>query len=281
MLKVGASALRGDGTNPDATSSAISGGIGWERVGGMAAVVQRLREAAEYPLTRAEEYKRFGLAPPRGILLYGPPGCSKTTLVRALAGAVSASFFALSGAEVFSPWVGDAESCVRKVFARARAASPSILFLDEVDAMVGSRGIGGAGGQGTSVGVLATLLTEMDGVAAAGGVLVVAATNRKEVLDPALLRPGRLEVHIHVPLPDAKGREEILAVHTAKAELADDVDLAALASDASTGGWSGAALEGLAREAAMEALREDIHGARQVCGRHFEAALRAIKISTN
>ncbi len=240
-------------------------------------MIQRMREAAEYPLTRGAAYKRFGLAPPRGILLYGPPGCSKTTLVRALAGAVSASFFSLSGAEVFSPWVGDAESCLRKVFARAREASPSILFLDEIDAMVGSRGIGGSGGRGSSVGVLATLLTEMDGLAALGDVIVVGATNRKEALDPALLRPGRLEVHIHVPLPDSKGRQEILSIHTSKTPLADDVDLSEFAAEDRTGGWSGAALEGLAREAAMEALRENVENAAKVHKRHWEAALNTLK----
>lgn len=268
MLRTTASALRGVTASHPTTR--------WDEIGGMKDVVSRLREAVEFPLTHGSVYRRMGLSVPRGVLLHGPPGCSKTTLVRALASAVSASFFALSGADVFSPYVGDAEKAIRTLFSRARESVPSIVFLDEVDAMVGKRGIGGgaASGNDASTGVLATLLTEMDGVLSADGVLVVAATNRPNALDPALLRPGRLEVHIEVPLPDAAGRAEILAVHTRNARLAPDVDLAVIAGQ--TDSWSGAQLENLCREAAMEALRENM-GAEMVCGRHFDRALTALR----
>ncbi len=245
----------------------------------MDAVIARLRDAVERPLTHAAAYSRMGLAPPAGVLLYGPPGTSKTTLARALAQSVHASFHALSGADVLSAYVGDAEAAIRAAFLQARRAAPAILFLDEVDALVGSRGIGaGAGtGRNATTGVLATLLAEMDGVTGAGPglapqghppgdasgglaiprVIVVAATNRPEALDPALLRPGRLEVHIHVPPPpDARSRAEVLRVHTRRMPLAGDVDLESLAADPRISGWSGAQLENICREAAMEALRE-------------------------
>lgn len=241
-------------------------------------MVTKLRSAVELPLLHHSAFTAMALSPPRGILLYGPPGNSKTTLVRALANALHASFFVLSGADVYSPYVGEAEKTLRTVFARARAAPPALIFLDEIDAIVGSRGIGGTGsgdgGSAVSTGILATLLTEMDGVVSAEGVVIVAATNRKEALDPALLRPGRLELHLHVPLPDADGRLAILRIHTRKCSVASDVDLAALARD--TEGWSGAELGNVCREASMEALREDI-GADAVAARHFAAALEKLR----
>ena len=264
---VRASALRGVAASHDTTR--------WEDVGGMGDVVHRLRAAVEYPRRHAAAYRAMALAPPRGVLLYGPPGNSKTTLVRALACSMDAAFFVLSGADLMSPYVGEAEATVRALFARAREAVPAIIFLDEVDALVGSRGRDGVGATdgGAAVGILASLLTELDGVASADGVTVVAATNRKEALDPALMRPGRLELHLHVPPPDAAGRAAILAIHTRAARLEADVDLPALA--AATPGWSGAALANLAREAAMEALRESL-AATAVARRHFDAALAAL-----
>lgn len=266
---VGASCLRGMTVFATTTR--------WEDIGGMGSAIARLREAVELPLQHAQLYRRMGLAVPRGILLHGPPGNAKTTLVRALATSIRASFLSLSGADVYSPYVGEAEATLRAAFATARSALPCVLFLDEVDALVGSRGIGGSGGSGgghdVSTGILATLLTEMDGVAGAEGILVVAATNRPHALDPALLRPGRLELHIHVPLPDEAGRVEILGVHTRAVPLAPDVDLRALA--AATGGFSGAELEGLCREAAMAGLRGDLACA-AVTPAHVDAALRAL-----
>ena len=270
MARVGASCLRGVALTAPRTR--------WEDIGGMSGAIARLREAVEQPLTHAPVYRRMGLSVPRGILLYGPPGNAKTTLVRALATSVRASFLSLSGADVYSPYVGEAERILREAFALARSALPCVVFLDEIDALVGSRGIGGgSSGSSThdvSTGVLATLLTEMDGVAAADGIIVVAATNRPQALDPALLRPGRLEVHVHIPLPDVSGREEILGVHCRHTPLAPDVDLGALAE--ATPGFSGAELEGLCREAAMAALREDINGCSTVTSAHFAAALRTM-----
>jgi transitional endoplasmic reticulum ATPase len=269
-LRVGASALRGLTPQHAATP--------WSHIGGMDGVIRQLRDAVEGPLSgeRAAAYRSMGLSVPRGLLLYGPPGNSKTTLVRALATAVCASFFALSGADVYSPYVGDAERTLRTVFARARAAVPSLIFLDELDAMVGKRGIGGSsGGHSVSTSILATLLTEMDGVQSADGVLVVGATNRRRALDPALLRPGRLELHIPVPLADATGRADILRIHTQRCVLADDVDVGALA--AGTAGWSGAQLENLCREAGMTALRTRGLGAAAVTQADFVDALRRLR----
>jgi ATP-dependent 26S proteasome regulatory subunit len=243
-------------------------------------------------------YARLGIAAPRGVLLHGPPGNSKTTLARALALAVGCGaqrFFALSGAELFSAYVGESERALRDVFARAREAAPSLLFLDEIDAMVGGRGIAGAGGDGgggASGGILATLLTEMDGLAGGGGVLVVGATNRLGVIDPALLRPGRLELHVEVEAPrGAAAVEEVLRVHTRAMPLARDVDLALIArtlaagagsgagagAGAGAGGWSGAELQGLCAEAALVALREDVAAAASVRLRHWATALAALR----
>lgn len=232
----------------------------WSDVGGMDAVVTGLTEAVQAPLTHGQVYRAMGLAVPRGVLLYGPPGNSKTTLVRALACSVHASFFSLSSADVLSAYVGEAEATLREAFARARRAVPAILFLDEIDAIVGKRGIGSSASRDVSTGLLTTLLTEMDGVAAADGVLIVAATNRPDALDPALLRPGRLELHIHVPCPDEPGRLSILQVHTRQLSLHPSLDLATWAREDKTQGWSGAQLENLCREAAMCALRESLQG---------------------
>jgi transitional endoplasmic reticulum ATPase len=288
-LAIVPSALRGISTSFERTE--------WHEIGGMKEVIKRLRTGVEKPLMHPEVYEAAGIPPPRGVLLYGPPGNSKTTLVRALATSLHAAFYSLSGAEVYSPYLGEAERTIRVLFQRARETAPSLIFLDEIDALVGSRGIGGAGGGGSaadvSTGILATLLTEMDGVTTVGGVTVVAATNRPKSLDPALLRPGRLELHVEVPLPaTAKDREEILRVHTRKTALNADVDLGAIAKDEAIEGWSGAQLANLCREAAMEAIREELLltdksktnadekavmiAADGVCARHFAAALKTL-----
>lgn len=162
----------------------------WDDIGGVAQVKRRLQQAVEWPLLHADAFARLGLQAPRGVLLYGPPGCSKTTLVRAAACAARATFFSMSGADIYSPYVGEAERTLRLLFQRARDASPAIIFLDEIDAMVAKRDMGDGGGEGSGSegGVLSTLLNEMDGVESAGKVLVVAATNRPSLLDAALLR---------------------------------------------------------------------------------------------
>ncbi|WIA09999.1 hypothetical protein OEZ85_010211 [Tetradesmus obliquus] len=249
--------------------------VGWAQVGGYTKVKQRLQQAVEWPLQHADVFKRLGLSPPRGVLLHGPPGCSKTMLARAAATGSKATFISLSCAQLYGMYVGEGEAALRDAFRRARLARPAIIFLDEADALAPRRQEGGsdegsAGGPDAGLRLLSTLLTEVDGLQDSQGVLLLAATNRPAGLDPALLRPGRLDVLLYVPPPDAAGREAILRLHTGAMPLAADVDLAGLA--AASHGFTGAELAGLCREAAMSALREDLTGAQNVANRHFLAA---------
>ena len=254
MARVGASALRALAASVPDTP--------WSAVGGAAEAKRRLVAAVEWPLRHAEAFQRLRLRPPKGLLLYGPPGCSKTTLARAAATASAAAFVALSGADVYSPFVGEAERTVRDAFATARRAAPCVLFFDEIDALVGSRGIGGGGGAGGAAEqrVLATFLNEMDGVESGGGdgVLVLGATNRPWAIDAALMRPGRFDRRILVGLPDAEGVAEILAIKLRGRPLADDVSVAELAEIAA--GMTGAEIEGACRDAALACLREALRG---------------------
>ncbi|KAJ3208467.1 hypothetical protein HDU67_006709 [Dinochytrium kinnereticum] len=251
--------------------------LGWGDVGGLDGVKRRLRQAVEWPILYAETFERLGLRPPRGILLYGPPGCSKTTLVKIIAATSGATFLAINGAEIFSSYVGDSERAVRLTFQRARASAPSVIFLDEVESIVGKRGMEagkvGSGGEGDPVQerILSTLLNEMDGIEAAKDVLVVGATNRPDMIDAALMRPGRFD---KVPPPDVEARRQILSIHTKGMPLAKDVNLAVLASFR-TDRFTGADLESACREAALAALRES-KGAGSVHMRHFESALKGM-----
>jgi len=253
MRRVGASALRAYTLTrrPETT---------WADVGGYEDAKRALRQAVEWPLRHADACRRLGVRPSRGVLLHGPPGCSKTTLVRAAANASGASFFALSGADVYSSFVGDTEAKVREVFRLARAAAPAIVFLDELDAMVGRRDLGdggdGAGGDSVSARVLSTLLNELDGVEEARGVLLVGATNRPDAIDAALLRPGRLDRTVEVGLPDAEALEAILRIHTRGMTLEGDVSMDELVTAAK--GLSGAEVEAACREAALKTLRGSI-----------------------
>ncbi|KAK9843703.1 hypothetical protein WJX81_003048 [Elliptochloris bilobata] len=244
----------------------------WGDIGGLERVKARLRQAVEWPLAHAGAFQRLGLAAPRGVLLHGPPGCCKTTLARAAASATNARLQVLSGAQLFSAYVGEGEARLRAAFARARQAAPAILFIDEIDA-VGGRRENDGGGSGASARLLSALLTEMDGLELAIGVLVLAATNRPAALDAALVRPGRLDLLLYVPPPDAPGRLATLRIHTRDMPLAPDVDLPALAAD--TERFTGAELEALCREAALAALREDVASAAAVAARHFAAARAA------
>jgi SpoVK/Ycf46/Vps4 family AAA+-type ATPase len=265
--RVGASIVRGVAVEPAPLT--------WDDIGGLEDVKRRLRQAVEWPLQHADAFARLGLRPPRGVLLHGPPGCSKTCLARAAAHASGATLIPLSGAQLFSMYLGEGERTLQRAFARARAAAPSIILLDEADGVGARRPEGGAdggGGSGAEERLLCTLLAELDGIAPQSGVLLIAATNRPGALDAALLRPGRLDVHLFVPPPDAEGRVAALRIHTRRMRLAADVDLRSLADAAA--GASGAELAAVCAEAALTALREDA-GAQAVQHRHFAAALAA------
>eukprot|EP00903_Cladosiphon_okamuranus_P019554 g17985.t1 len=250
MEKVGASSLRGHQVTVPNTP--------WSDIGGVEEAKAKLRQAVEWPVANKAAFDRLGLTPPRGILLFGPPGCSKTTLVRAAATAAGATFVCLSGADVFSPYLGEAEAAVRQAFRIARNAAPAMLFFDEIDAVVCKRGGEGKGSANSAESrVLATFLTEMDGVGSrrGDGVVVVAATNRPEAVDRALLRPGRFDQVVYAPLPDDEARRQIFEVHTRKLSVdGAGVDFAKLA--AVSKGLTGAEIEGACREAAMSAIRE-------------------------
>ncbi|PIA54241.1 hypothetical protein AQUCO_00900649v1 [Aquilegia coerulea] len=248
--------------------------VSWEDIGGLHDLKKKLQQAVEWPIKHAATFSRLGILPARGILLHGPPGCSKTTLAKAAAHAAQASLFSLSGAELYSMYVGEGELLLRRTFQRARLAAPSIIFFDEAD-VVGSKR-GGNSSSNISVGerLLSTLLTEMDGLEQAKGILVLAATNRPYAIDAALMRPGRFDSVLYVPPPDLEARYEILLVHTRKMKLEDDVDLRRIAQDTEL--FTGAELEGLCMEAGMVALREDI-SATLVCDRHFQAVRESLK----
>ncbi|KAL7096839.1 hypothetical protein ACP275_10G105400 [Erythranthe tilingii] len=248
--------------------------VSWEDIGGLKEVKKKLKQAVEWPLKHSSTFTRLGVTPIRGILLHGPPGCSKTTLAKAAACAAQASFFSLSGAELYSMYVGEGEALLRNTFRKARLAAPSIIFFDEADVVAAKRG-GSANGS-TTVGerLLSTLLTEMDGLEQAKGILVLAATNRPYAIDDALMRPGRFDLVLYVPPPDLEARYEILDVHTRKMKVEKNINLKQLAIDTEL--FTGAELEGLCKEAGIAALREDI-SASFVCNRHFQAVMKSLK----
>jgi transitional endoplasmic reticulum ATPase len=248
--------------------------VALDDVGDMADVKQMLTEAVLWPLTYPDTFARLGVQPPRGVLIYGPPGCGKTFLVKAIAGTGKANVLSVKGAELLSKWVGESERAVRELFRRAREAAPTLVFLDEVDALAPIRGQAGDGG--TTDRVVASLLTELDGVEALRNVVVVGATNRPDLVDPALLRPGRLERLVYVPPPDAPARAEILRAAARNVPLASDVDLGALATGLD--GFSAADCAALVREAALAAMRESLDAA-SVTAEHVAAARRRIRPS--
>jgi transitional endoplasmic reticulum ATPase len=243
-------------------------------VGDMIEVKAALTEAVLWPLNYPDTFARLGVAPPRGLLLYGPPGCGKTFLVKAIAGSGQANVLSVKGAELLSKWVGESERAVRELFRRARESAPSIVFLDEVDALAPVRGQSTDGG--TTDRVVAALLTELDGVESLRDVVVIGATNRPDLIDPALLRPGRLERLVYAPPPDVEARTLILTAAAKPVPLAADVDLAVFG--ARTEGFSGADCTALIREAALTAMRESMH-ASTVTGAHLDAALLVVRPS--
>lgn len=250
------------------------GGLTLDDVGGMADLKQTLTETVLWPLTYPDAFTRLGIEAPRGILLYGPPGCGKTYIVRAVAGEGHANVLSVKGSELLNKWVGESEKNVRELFRRARQASPTLMFFDELDALAPVRG-GGTDG-GTADRVVAALLTELDGAEALRDVVVVGATNRPDMIDPALLRPGRLERLVYVPPPDASGRADILRANAKHVPFAEDVDLEAIADKLWL--YSAADCAALVREAALTAMRESLE-ATVVTAAHVEQAIEQVRPS--
>jgi len=247
--------------------------VKWEDVGGLEEVKQALKETVELPLKNPESFKRLGIRPPRGILLYGPPGCGKTYIAKALANEAGANFIAVKGPEILTMWVGESERKLREVFRRAKQVAPAIILFDEIDALAPRRGMDS--GSRVTEQIVSQLLTEMSGIEEMKGVSVVATTNRPDIIDPALLRPGRFDRLIYVPAPDEETRLEIFKVHTKSMPL-KGVSLDKLAKE--TDGYSGADIEALAREAALFALREDPK-AKEITSKHFDKALKKVRPS--
>ncbi len=248
--------------------------VRWEDIGGLESIKQELKEAVEWPLKYPDVFKRLGIRPPRGILLYGPPGTGKTLLAKAVATESEANFISVKGPEVLSKWVGESEKAVREIFRKARETAPCIIFFDELDSIAPRRGL--HPDAGVTDRIVNQLLTEMDGLQTLKGVVVIGATNRPDILDPALLRPGRFDRLLYVPPPDLEARYQIFKIHTREMPLDDTVDLRKLAEV--TEGYTGADIEAVCREAAMVAARENIN-IDKVSMRHFEAALQKIKPS--
>ncbi|WP_324662518.1 AAA family ATPase [Haloarcula sediminis] len=252
--------------------------VGFDDVGGLGEVKQTLTEAIEWPLEYGDLFETTNTDPPSGILLYGPPGTGKTLLARAVAGESDVNFIHVAGPEIMDRYVGESEEAVRELFERARQTAPSIIFLDEIDAIASHRG----GGNEVTERVVSQLLAELDGITENPNLVVLAATNRRDMIDDALLRPGRLEQHVEVPNPDGPAREAILSVHTRGKPLAEDVSVPELAAELS--GYSGAEIEAVVREASMLAIREmadDLGPAEaseradevRITGDHFRRAL--------
>lgn len=247
----------------------------WTDVGGQNEVKQKLRESIEWPLKHPEAFVRLGIKPPRGLLMYGPPGCSKTMMAKALATESSLNFISIKGPELFNKYLGESELAVREVFRKARLSAPSIVFFDEIDALGVQRS-----GKENSAGdkVLAQLLTELDGVESLDGVIVIAATNRPDIIDPALVRPGRIDRMIYVPLPDDNTRLEILQIQFRKMPVDDTINILSLVE--LTNSYSGAEICSICQEAGLLALRENIE-AIVITEKHFREATRLVKPGTS
>ncbi|MEM2838771.1 MAG: CDC48 family AAA ATPase [Thermoplasmata archaeon] len=249
--------------------------VRWEDIGGLEELKRQLREVIEMPLEDPESFARMGIKPPRGVLLFGAPGTGKTMIAKAIASQSKANFISIKGPEVMSKWVGESEKAIRMIFKKAKQVSPAIVFLDEIDAIAPRRGT--YSDSGASERMVNQLLTSMDGLEALDNVVIIGATNRPDILDPALLRPGRFDRILLVPVPDEAARLKILQVHTRNMPLSG-VDLEALAKRLD--GYVGADIESLCREAAMIALRED-RKAKIVTMEHFEEAMTIVKPSTD
>ena len=247
--------------------------VSWDDVGGLDDAKQELKEAVEWPLKYPDKFEKFGIKPPKGTLLYGIPGTGKTLLAKAVANESDANFIAIKGPELLSKWVGESEKGVREVFRKARQTAPTVIFFDEIDSIASNRGAE-AGDSGVTKRVVNQLLTEMDGLEELDDVAIIAATNRPDILDPGLVRPGRFDRHIKVDTPDEESRLAIFKVHTKDMPLAKDVKLSRLAKN--TEGYVGADIEAVCREAAMLTLREDINS-EEVSMKFFEKAMEKVK----
>uniref|UniRef100_A0A8C6F8K4 ATPase family gene 2 protein homolog A n=1 Tax=Monodon monoceros TaxID=40151 RepID=A0A8C6F8K4_MONMO len=246
--------------------------VSWSDIGGLGNIKLKLKQAVEWPLKHPESFTQMGIQPPKGVLLYGPPGCSKTMIAKALANESGLNFLAVKGAELMNKYVGESERAVREIFRKARAVAPSIIFFDELDALAVERGSSSGAGN-VADRVLAQLLTEMDGIEQLKDVTILAATNRPDRIDKALMRPGRIDRIIYVPLPDAETRREIFNLQFHSMPISNDVDLNELILQTET--YSGAEIIAVCREAALLALEEDIQ-ANCIMKKHFTQALSIV-----
>ncbi|MHA1215493.1 MAG: CDC48 family AAA ATPase [Candidatus Hodarchaeales archaeon] len=246
--------------------------VRWDEIGGMQSIKQELIEIVEWPIKEKDKFQKLGISPPRALLLFGAPGTGKTLLAKALATESKVNFISVKGPELLSKWVGESEKAIREIFRKARTAAPALIFFDEIDAVAATRGSGDS--SGVNERVISQLLTELAGIEPLRDVVVLAATNRPDMIDPALLRPGRFDRVLYVPPPDEESRRLILKIHTSKMPLAEDVDIDRLAKE--TEFYVGADLEAICREAGMYALRENLD---YVEWRHFESALSRVHSS--
>jgi transitional endoplasmic reticulum ATPase len=247
--------------------------IQWDEVGGLEEIKERLKESVEWPLTRSELFNHFGIKPPRGIVLFGAPGTGKTLLAKAIANEAKANFISIKGPELISKWVGESERAIREIFKKAKQSAPSVIFLDEFESIAHMRS-GGSASEGSDVAnrVVNQLLASMDGVESLDGVIVVAATNRPEMIDPALLRSGRFERVLHVPPPDEKARMAIADIHTSGMPIAKNVDLKKVFKGLD--GFTGADIEAVCREAGLIAMRA---GRKSVTKAHLDEAASRVR----
>jgi len=246
--------------------------VAWDDIGGLEDIKRELIESVEWPLLHPTLFKKAGIRPVGGLLLFGPPGCGKTLLAEAVATETHSNFITIKGPELMSKWVGESEKNVRSIFSKARELAPSIIYFDEIEALTTSRGEWK--GSGVYDTVITQLLTEMDGIESNAGIIILASTNRPDLVDPALLRPGRIDKLLYVVAPDYEGRIKILEVHTKNMPLNEDVSLEKIALI--TEGYSGADLENLCREAGLQAIREKLEDFELVDFKHFEYALSKV-----
>ncbi|MCJ7686972.1 MAG: AAA family ATPase, partial [Desulfobacteraceae bacterium] len=255
--------------------------VKWSDVGGLEEVKRVLKETIEWPLKYNDLFKHAGTTPSKGILLYGPPGSGKTLLAKAVASESEVNFISVKGPELMSKWVGESEKGVREIFKKAKQASPCIIFFDEIDSVAPKRGMDGSSHVADRV--ISQFLTELDGIEELKGIMVLAATNRPDIIDEALLRAGRFDFHFEIPVPDENTRLEILKVHTRQKPLAEDVNLESLAGASKD--LVGADLESICKKAAMKAIREFIESGQDdyshftISGKHFQDALKEVNKS--